>query len=496
MILMDKSTEDRYYREKASTAHWMHTFDDVLCEPGFTDFDPSEVNIQTTIGPYKFNIPVISASMDTVTEAEMAIQMSLLGGLGVIHRNCSYEKQLEMVKRVKRARSFIVDDVATISPNDTIEFLKQKKIMLRVSGFVVVDDNNKVVGICTARDMPFDDNFKGLVKDIMTKDPICGNQALSREEAKKMLYDIRKEKLPITNDNGELVGLITKKDLKSEFPNAAIDERGRLLCALGISPFLPKGNKKLEIFKKIDKYTDLFFTDVAEVFKITDLNGIKEIMEYTTTPIVIGNIGTFKAAEYILTKMDFPEDRLVGLKVGMGSGSICTTSLQTGVGAPTIFASAEVADAIKMYNPKIALIADGGFKNPGDLTKAFAVGCDLIMTGHFFAGCTESPGILDTIGGRKVKVYRGMGSKEARAHGDFAIDRYLVQSKSLAEGVSDYVPFVGPVKGVLDQLCEGLKSGMIYCGAKNLKDANTIGLKRVSHAGRIESGAHDLMSRK
>ncbi|MHA1727744.1 MAG: IMP dehydrogenase [Promethearchaeota archaeon] len=485
-----------YFRDKLDSNGWALSFDDVLCIPGYTNFRPAEVNINTTIGPYKLHIPIMSAAMDTVTESEMAIQMALLGGLGILHRNCTFEKQLEMVRQVKRARSFIIEDVATVRPNDDINFVKERMRILGVSGLVVIDENNKVVGICTARDLPFDENYQGFVRDIMTKDPICAEVGISQKESMEMLYKIRKEKLPLIDSGGKLTGLITRKDLKPEFPNASKDTKGRLLCALGISPFPPKQQKNIETFKKIDELCDIFFTDVADVFKRNDLNGIKEIMENTSTPIVIGNIGTFEAAEHILTKMDFPDDKFIGLKSGMGSGSICTTSLQTGVGAPTLFATAEIADAIKMYNPKLSLIADGGFKAPGDLTKAFAVGCDAIMTGHFFAGCTESPGYIDTIGGRKVKVYRGMGSKEARSKGTFVLDRYVKESKKLAEGISDYVPFVGPTSGVLEQLCDGLKSGMIYSGSGAIQEAKKIQLKKISYSGRIEAEIHDTLSRK
>jgi len=488
--------EERYFRNKIDSHNgWALTFDDVICEPGYTDFDPSIVNLDTQIGPYKLKLPIMSASMDTVTESEMAIEMALQGGLGVLHRNCPYKKQLEMVEKVKRARSFIIENVATVKPDDSIDFVRRKMKELNISGLVVVDDSNKVIGICTARDLPFDKNVKGYVRDIMTKDPVCAQVGISQEEALKILYNIRKEKLPLINKEGKLVGLITVKDLKGEYPNASKDEKGRLLAALGISPKMPTSTEDLKIFKKIDELCDLFVTDVADVFKAQDLAGIKEIMEKTTTPIIVGNIGTFKAAEHIITKLDFPKDKFIGLKAGMGSGSICITTIQTGVGAPTLFATAEVADAIKMYNPKLCLVADGGFKNPGDLLKAFAVGADVIMSGHFFAGCTESPGYVDTIGGRKVKIYRGMGSKEARSVGEFAYDRYSQEQKKITEGVSDYVPFVGSVQGVIEQLVEGLKNGMIYAGAQNLKEAKLINLRKVTFAGKIETGPHDLLGR-
>jgi IMP dehydrogenase len=490
------SNDTHYFRNKVdSGSGYALTFDDVICLPGYTDFDPKDVYIDTKVGPFSFKLPIFSAAMDTVTETEMAIQMALLGGLGVIHRNCPYDKQLSMVKKVKRARSFIVRDVATVKPNDSKAFVKQKMEQHGVSGLVVLDEEDKVIGILTARDLPYDHNQNYLVKDIMTPNPICAREGISREEAQQKLYEIRKEKLPLINANNQLVGLITRKDLRPEFPNASKDKEGRLLCGLGISPTLPENSYDLSLFKQIDELCDIFFTDVADIFKRDDLNGVKEIIENTQTPIILGNIGTFEAAETILTKLDFPEDRLLGLKVGMGSGSICITTTQTGIGAPTLFATAEVADAIQMYNPKMSLIADGGMKNSGDLTKAFAVGADVAMSGHFFAGCTESPGYLDTVGGRKVKVYRGMGSKEARAMGSYAIDRYS-NVKKLAEGVSDFVPFVGSVEGVMEQLCEGLKNGLVYGGAQSIQDAKKIMVRKITPSGKVESNAHDLLSRK
>lgn len=483
------------FRKKAFCHEgWILTFDDVICKPGYTNFPPEDVMINSHIGPYKFHIPIITAAMDTVTEDQMAIQMALFGGLGVLHRNCPYERQLDMVKKVKRARSFIIDDVATVSPEVTVREIEEKMQRMGISGFVVVDAKKKVLGIVTRRDLPFDPDFEGRASDIMTKNPVCLPANVSREEALAKLYEIRKEKIPLVDADGVLVGLITKKDLKPNYPNSATDAKGRLLCALACSPFMPKNPEKMRVLKEISNHVDIFFTDVAAVYKMTDLNGIKQLMDTLDCKFVIGNIGTYEAAEHILTKMDYNPDKLVGIKVGMGSGSICTTTIQTGVGAPTFFASAQVADAIKDYNPKISLIADGGFKNPGDLTKAFAIGADMIMSGHFFAGCTESPGYIDTIEGRKVKVYRGMGSAEARAIGAYADDRYnAVSQKKLTEGVSGYVPFVGDLSGVLDQLIDGLKNGLIYGGAKNIQEAHKIQLGHISVAGQVEARPHDLI---
>ena len=216
-------------------------------------------------------------------------------------------------------------------------------------------------------------------------------------------------------------------------------------------------------------------------------------MNLLESDFVIGNIGTYEAAEYIMTKCDYPEN-FIGFKVGMGSGSICTTSIQTGVGAPTLFATAQVADAITDYNPKIALIADGGFKNPGDLPKAFAIGADMVMTGHFLAGCTESPGYIDTIQGRKVKIYRGMGSKEARST-NYILDRYSEDSIMLPEGVSDYVPFVGDLEGVIETLKEGLSNSMVYVGAQNIQAMKSAKMGVISPIGQTEQKPHDLLGR-
>ncbi|MFX1325338.1 MAG: IMP dehydrogenase, partial [Promethearchaeota archaeon] len=405
-----------YYRKKIHSDELIATFDDVLILPGFTDFSPSDVDLSSTLGKYNLNLPIISSAMDTVTEETMAINMALNGGLGVLHRNCSFERQLEMVRIVKRARSFVIDDVATINPNAKVTKAKFMMENYNISGIVVTNEENKVCGIFTKRDIPFfeHDIKNGSIKDYMTKNVISIKPGASREEALKILYESRKEKLPIIDEKGFLKGLITKKDLAPEFPLASKDQEGHLLCGLALSPRFPESSQSQQLLKEIDNYVDIFFIDVADFYKRDDIEGTVKLMKFLESDFVLGNIGTYQAAEYLISKVDFIEERFIGLKVGMGSGSICTTSLQTGVGAPTLFATANVADAIQDYNPKLTLIADGGFKNPGDLPKAFAVGADLIMSGHFFAGTEESPGFIDTIAGRKVKVYRGLGSKEAR----------------------------------------------------------------------------------
>jgi len=484
-----------YYRKKVHSDKIIATFDDALILPGYTYFNPNEVDISSNLGKYHFHLPIMSAAMDTVTEEEMAIKIALIGGLGVLHRNCSYEKQLEMVRHLKRARSFVIDDVATISPKEPVSKAKHFMESYNISGLVVVNDDNKVCGIFTKRDIPYleEDCKKGLVEDFMTKKVVSIKSGASREEAMKLLFEHRIEKLPIIDD-GQLKGLITTKDLKPEFPLASIDEEGRLLCALAISPKYPETNEAINKLKELDKFVDIFFVDVADFYKKDDIEGTKKLMDVLEADFVIGNIGTYEAAEFILTKCDYQENKFIGLKVGMGSGSICTTSIQTGVGAPTFYATAQVADAIADYNPKIGLIADGGFKNPGDLPKAFSAGADLIMSGHFFAGSTESPGFIDTIQGRKVKVYRGMGSTEARSAG-FVSDRYSIDSITLAEGISGYLPYVGDLEAVITTLEEGLRNGMIYAGAKTIKDMKKAPLGIVSVVGQKEQGPHDLFGR-
>jgi IMP dehydrogenase len=486
------------YRKKIHTEELIATFQDILILPGFTNFNPQEVDISSNLGKYHLNLPILSSAMDTVTEELMAINMALHGGLGVLHRNCSYERQLEMSRIVKRARSFVIDDehVATITPNEGVAKAKYMMENYNISGIVVVNEVKKVCGIFTKRDIPFieKDIQNGFVKDYMTKDVISIKPGASREDAMKILYESRKEKLPIIDKDGLLKGLITKKDLAPEFPFASKDDEGHLLCALALSPKFPESLEAQKKLKEIDKYVDIFFIDVADFYKKDDITGTSKLMRLLESDFVLGNIGTYQAAEYLITKCDFIEDRFIGLKVGMGSGSICTTSIQTGVGAPTLFATAQVADAIQDYNPKISLIADGGFTNPGDLPKAFAAGADLMMSGHFFAGTEESPGFIDTIAGRKVKVYRGMGSKEARTFG-YISDRYIEGSKMLTEGVSNYVPYVGDVAGVLATLKEGLANGMIYAGAKSIKEMKDAPLGIVSVVGQRETQPHDLIGK-
>ncbi|TFH27209.1 MAG: CBS domain-containing protein [Promethearchaeota archaeon] len=335
------------FREKvAADQGWVLTFDDVICLPGYTDFLPEQCKIGTDLGPFHFESPICTGAMDTVTEESMAIAIAREGGLGVLHRNCSYDRQLEMVKKVKRARSFIIEDVATVNPDMTIREVYAKMKEKGISGFPVINQQLKVVGIVTSRDIPFDPDVEGTIDTVMTKNPVCLPANVSREEGLKTLYKIRKEKIPLVDSDGVLVGLITKKDLKPNYPNSSNDDKGRLRVGLGCSPFLPKNLHDLETLKNAAAHTDIMMTDVAEFYKKADMEAAKEMMNLLDSKFVLGNIGTYEAAEALLT-YNFPEEKFIGIKVGMGSGSICTTTIQTGVGAPTLFATAEVKDAIQ-----------------------------------------------------------------------------------------------------------------------------------------------------
>ena len=486
------------YRKKVHYEDLVVTFDDVIILPGYTEFLPPNIDLSSKLGAYTFNLPIMSSAMDTVTEEEMAIKMALFGGLGVLHRNCPYKRQLEMVRMVKRARSFVIDAdyVAKITPSEPVAKAKYMMQNYNISGLIVVNEEGKVCGIFTKRDIPFmeKDLKEGTVQEYMTEDVISIKPGASREQALNILYESRKEKLPIIDEQQQLKGLIAKKDLTPEFPEASKDEEGHLLCGLALSAKFPEAGSAQKMLKEIDNYVDFFFIDVADYYKQADIEATKKLMELLTSKFVVGNLSTYESVEHTLSKLDKYSDRVVGVKVGLGSGSICTTSIQTGVGAPTLYATAQAADAIKDHGGDVSLIADGGLKNPGDIPKAIAAGADFIMSGHFFAGCTESPGYVDTVQGRKVKVYRGMGSKEARTSG-FVADRYSEDSKTLPEGVSSYVPFLGPVSEVLATLKEGLKSGMIYVGARNIKDMKNANIGVVSYAGQRESRPHDLLGR-
>ncbi len=459
------------------------TFNDVILLPGWTRIEPNEADLTTYIGHIRLNLPFISSPMDTVTESDMAISLAREGGIGIIHRNCSIDYQVEMVKKVKRAESFVITDVKTISKDikikDAIKIMKTYGI----NGLPVITEDRKLIGILTGRDVRFA-NPEMKVEDIMTKDIIYAEESIKEDEAKKILHKYRIEKLPVVNKNKELTGLITYKDLmlKENFPNSSRDEDGKLLCGAAISP------TDIERAKKLDEWVDLLVVDVSHFYNKNLFDATKKLLKTISTPLVVGSIGTYESAIDCLTKLD----SIVGLRCGIGSGSICSTAVVTRAGSPTLYATAVAADAVKEVGANVSVIADGGVKNPGDIALALAVGASAVMMGNIFAGTKESPGRLISIQGRYYKTYWGMGSEAARQK-RYSLDRYSQPSKNIAEGVEGYVPFKGKVKDIVDELIGGLKASMGYVGAATIKEMwEKAKLAGVSFVGAKEIMPHDI----
>jgi len=460
------------------------TFGDVLILPGRAEVEPSEVDVHTHVTKrHKLNIPFVSSPMDTVTESEMAIALARQGGLGVVHRNCAAEEQVEMVKRVKRAEALIIRDVITVTPNDTVGQALSLMERHNISGLPVVE-GSKLVGIVTGRDVRFAQATL-LVKQVMTNEVVKAEEGTSLEEAQSLLRDHKIEKLPIVSKAGELSGLITFKDilLRGKYPDAARDENGHLLCAAAVSPF------DLERAKKLDEFADILVTDVSHFHNVNVFKATKKLMAEVSAEVIVGNIGTYQAAEDAIAELE----RVGGFRVGIGSGSICTTAEVTKAGSPTLFATAQVSDAVAKYGANIPIIADGGIRTPGDAAIALTAGASAVMAGNLFARCRESPGTLITIGGRYYKQYRGMGSPTARAK-RYSLDRYSMPSKGVPEGVEGWVPYKGEVNIVLDELVSGLRASMGYAGAKNIEELwHKATLAALSPSGAEEAGPHDIL---
>ncbi len=468
--------------DKLANADIAYTFGDVILLPGKTEIEPSEVDVSTRIGPMSFHIPLISSPMDTVTETEMAIAMARLGGLGIVHRNCSVEEQVAMVKAVKRAESFIIRDVVTVSPEDTVERAKTIMKEMRISGLPVVEDG-RLKGILTRRDIYFAENGRYKVKEVMTKDVITVTEDITPEEARKIMAKHKIEKLPVIDSEGRLIGLITAKDVfaRESFPFASRDKEGRLRVGAAISPF------DLERAKALEPYVDVLVTDVAHFHNENVIRAAKRVQDEVSVPLIVGNLGTYEAAEEVLTRLD-----PIGLRVGIASGSICTTGEVTGVAAPTLYAVAKVSDAVLNYGADVAVIADGGIRGPAEAAKAFAVGADAVMLGYALAGTKESPGSPIIVGGKMYKMYRGMGSPSARAK-RFALDRYSKPAKGIPEGIEGLVPYRGDVATVVNEFVAGLKAAFGYVGAANIKGMKEKArLAIVTSIGKKEIAPHDV----
>jgi len=470
-----------FFRRKLLKVEAALTFRDVILLPGWTELEPREVNVRTraTVN-HGLNIPFLSSPMDTVTESDMAISLARQGGLGVLHRNCSIEEEVEMAKRVKKAEAFVIRDVITIEPDQKVESALALMKKHNISGLPVIE-KGKLIGIVTGRDVRFSElNLK--VRDVMTKDVVVAREGITPEEAKEVLQRHRIEKLPVVDDQGALRGLITVKDimLKGRFPDAARDEKGQLLCAAAISPF------DLERAKSLDEHVDVLVTDVAHFHNKNCFSASKKLLKEVKAAVIVGNIGTYEAAEDAVTKLE----GVAGLRVGIGSGSACTTMEMAKAGSPTLYATAQASDAVTNYGADLPIIADGGVRNPGDVAVALAVGASAAMMGNVFAGCEEAPGELVTIGGRYYKQYRGMGSPSARAK-RFAVDRYQ-PAKGISEGVEGWVPYRGDVQSVVQEFVEGLRASMGYAGAKSIRELQ----RKARLAVLTESGLKEAVSHK
>lgn len=469
------------------------TFDDVLLVPAKSDVLPREVSVKTVLSEsLQLNIPLISAGMDTVTEADMAIAMARQGGLGIIHKNMSIEQQAEQVDKVKRSESGVISDPFFLTPEHQVYDAEHLMGKYRISGVPVVNnlDERKLVGIITNRDMRFIQDYSIKISDVMTKEQlITAPVGTTLEEAEKILQKYKIEKLPLVDNNGVLQGLITIKDIEKviEFPNSAKDKQGRLLvgAAVGVT-----ADAMTRIDALVKASVDAIVLDTAHGHSQGVIDKVKEVRaKYPSLNIIAGNVATAEATKALI------EAGANVVKVGIGPGSICTTRVVAGVGVPQLTAVYDCATEARKHG--IPVIADGGIKYSGDMVKALAAGAHVVMLGSMFAGVAESPGETEIYQGRQFKVYRGMGSVGAMEKG--SKDRYFQEGnkKLVPEGIEGRVPYKGPLADTVHQLVGGLRAGMGYCGAQNLEflreNAQFI---RMSGAGLLESHPHHVQITK
>ncbi len=462
------------------------TFDDVLLVPAYSQVIPNQVDITTWLTKkIQLNIPMMSAGMDTVTEHRMAIAMARQGGIGIIHKNMSIEQQAEEVDKVKRSENGVITDPFFLSPENTLADANELMAKFRISG-VPVTENGKLVGIITNRDLLFEEDFSKKIKESMTSEGlITAKVGVTLEEAKKILAQSRKEKLPIVDDDYNLKGLITIKDIEKQiqYPNSAKDAQGRLLCGAAIGITANVLDRAAEL---VDAQVDVVVLDSAHGHSQNVLNCVKMVKEkYPDLQVIAGNVATGEAAQALI------EAGADAVKVGIGPGSICTTRVVAGIGVPQISAVMDCYEVADKYG--IPIIADGGIKYSGDITKAIAAGANVCMMGSLFAGCDESPGEFELYQGRKYKVYRGMGSIAAMENG--SRDRYFQTNakKLVPEGVEGRVAYKGSVEDAVFQLLGGLRSGMGYCGTRTIEELKQNGrFVKISAASLKESHPHDI----
>ena len=466
------------------------TFDDVLLVPQYSEVVPNQVSLETRLtNKIRLNIPLMSAGMDTVTEHRMAIAMARQGGIGVIHKNMSIEAQAEEVDKVKRSENGVISDPFSLSPNHTLQDAEDLMQKYRISG-VPITEGRKLVGIITNRDLKFETDYTKKISESMTSENlITAKEGVTLEEAKQILAAARKEKLPIVDGEGNLKGLITIKDIEKaiKYPLAAKDEKGRLLCAAAVGI---TANVLDRIEALVKAKVDAVVLDSAHGQSANVIRCVKMIREaYPDLQIIAGNVATEQGCE------DLIKAGVDCVKIGIGPGSICTTRIVAGIGVPQITAIMNAYEAARRYD--IPIIADGGIKYSGDITKALAAGADVCMMGSIFAGCEESPGSFELYQGRKFKVYRGMGSIAAMENG--SKDRYFQSNakKLVPEGVEGRVAYTGLVEDTVFQLLGGLRSGMGYCGAKDIPTLKEKAqFVKISAAALRESHPHDIQITK
>jgi len=466
------------------------TFDDVLLIPAKSDVLPKDVDLKTKLTKkITLNIPLMSAGMDTVTESKLAIAIAREGGIGVIHKNMSIERQALEVDKVKRSEHGVITDPFSLTPDHTIKDAAELMARYKISGVPITVDS-KLVGIITNRDIRFEDDLDKPIREVMTKDNlVTAPPGTTLEEARQILKKHKIEKLPLVDENNVLKGLITIKDIEKavEFPNAAKDSKGRLLvaAAVGVGKDIMDRVKAL-----VEAGVDAIVIDTAHGHSKGVLEAVSKIKEkYPDLQLIAGNVATAEATR------DLIERGADCVKVGIGPGSICTTRVIAGVGVPQITAIYDCAQEADKYG--IPIIADGGIKYSGDIVKAIAAGASVVMLGSLFAGTEESPGEIEIYQGRSYKVYRGMGSLGAMKEG--SSDRYFQEdvTKFVPEGVEGRVPYKGPLKETVYQLVGGLRAGMGYCGVRNIEELRTkTKFIKITQAGLTESHPHDIIITK
>ncbi|MDE5806530.1 MAG: IMP dehydrogenase [Muribaculaceae bacterium] len=464
------------------------TFDDVLLIPAYSEVTPNMVNLAGRFSRnIPLNIPFVSAAMDTVTEADLAIAIAREGGIGVIHKNMSIAAQAAQVRKVKRAESGMIYDPITISKDQTVGEALQLMHDNHIGGIPVVDEDNKLIGIVTNRDLRFQTDMDMAIENVMTKDNLVTTNRTDLASAAEILLKNKIEKLPVVDDEGHLLGLITYRDITKvkDYPLACKDAKGRLRVAAGVGVTSDTLDRVKAL---VEADVDAVVIDTAHGHSANVANTLKKVKEaYPNLDVVVGNIATGEAAKHLI------EAGADGVKVGIGPGSICTTRIVAGVGVPQLSAIFEVAKVAHGYG--VPVIADGGLRYSGDVVKALAAGGDCVMMGSMFAGVEESPGETIIYNGRKFKAYRGMGSVEAMEAG--SKDRYFQSekvdsSKFVPEGIVARVPYKGKLSETVYQLTGGLRSGMGYCGAKDIEALHNAKFTKITAAGVTENHPHDV----